>query len=150
VDADATDRRALVATRQDQPSLAAASLSRQTPEVGAECVSSARSDLSGGCRVKPASLRDVRKALILLDFDLKPSMRAANPAVPAPMMATSSCLVIDSSGSTGQEVTPAPSVPAPSHPADTTSLRETTACKQSFRLKPRTRLAADSAAPPTE
>ena len=51
-----TDRCALVATCQDQPSLAAASLPRQTPEVGAECVSSARSDLSGGRRVKPASL----------------------------------------------------------------------------------------------
>jgi hypothetical protein len=34
--ADGEDRRALVATRQDQPSLAAASLPRQTPEVGAE------------------------------------------------------------------------------------------------------------------
>lgn len=56
VGADGKDRRALVATRQDQPSLAATSLSRQTPEVGAECVSSARSDLSGGRRVKPASL----------------------------------------------------------------------------------------------
>jgi len=56
VGADGTDRRSLVATRQDQPSLAAASLPRQTPEVGAECVSSARSDLSGGRRVKPASL----------------------------------------------------------------------------------------------
>lgn len=41
---------------QDQPSLAATPLPRQTPEVGAECVSSARSDLSGGRRVKPASL----------------------------------------------------------------------------------------------
>ena len=50
VDADGTDRRALDATRQDQPSLAAASLPRQTPEVGAECVRSARSDLSGGRR----------------------------------------------------------------------------------------------------
>ena len=56
VDADGENRRTLVATRQDQPSLAAASLPRQTPEVGAECVSSARSDLSGGRRVKPASL----------------------------------------------------------------------------------------------
>jgi hypothetical protein len=41
VGADGTDRRALVATRQDQPSLAATPLPRQTPEVGAECVSSA-------------------------------------------------------------------------------------------------------------
>ena len=56
VDADGTDRRSLVATRQDQPSLAAASLPRQTPKAGAECVSSARSDLSGGRRVTPASL----------------------------------------------------------------------------------------------
>ena len=56
VGADRTDRRALAATRQDQPSLAATPLPRQTPEVGAECVSSARSDLSGGRRVKPASL----------------------------------------------------------------------------------------------
>ena len=45
------DRRALAATRQDPTSLAAATLPRQTPEVGAECVSSARSDLSGGRRV---------------------------------------------------------------------------------------------------
>ena len=44
------------ATGQDQPSLAAIPLPRQTPKVGAECVSSARSDLSGGRRVKPASL----------------------------------------------------------------------------------------------
>ena len=57
-DEDGADGRALVATRQDQPSLAAASLPRQTPEVGAECVSSARSDLSGGRRMKPASLPD--------------------------------------------------------------------------------------------
>ena len=56
VGADRTDHRALAATRQDQPSLAATPLPRQTPEVGAECVSSARSDLSGGRRVKPASL----------------------------------------------------------------------------------------------
>ena len=56
VGADGTDRRALVTTRQDQPSLAAIPLPRQTPEVGAECVSSARSDLSGGRSVKPASL----------------------------------------------------------------------------------------------
>ena len=56
VGADGADRRALAATRQDQPSLAATPLPRQTPEVGAECVSSARSDLSGGRRVKPASL----------------------------------------------------------------------------------------------
>ena len=56
VGADGADRRALAATRQDQPSLAAIPLPRQTPEVGAECVSSARSDLSGGRRVKPASL----------------------------------------------------------------------------------------------
>ena len=47
VDPDGTDRRALAATSQDQPSLAAIPLPRQTPEVGAECVSSARSDLSG-------------------------------------------------------------------------------------------------------
>ena len=47
VGADGEDRRALVATRQDQSSLAGASFSRQTPEVGAERVSSARSDLSG-------------------------------------------------------------------------------------------------------
>ncbi len=50
------DRGAPVATRQDRPSLAAAPLSRQIPEVGAECVGSACSDLSGGRRVKPASL----------------------------------------------------------------------------------------------
>ena len=56
VGADWTDRRALAPTRQDQPSLAAIPLPRQTPEVGAECVSSARSALSGGRRVKPASL----------------------------------------------------------------------------------------------
>jgi len=46
------DRRALGATRQDQPSLAAAPLPRQTPEVGAACGSSACLDLSGGRRWK--------------------------------------------------------------------------------------------------
>ena len=50
VDADGADRRAVDATRQHQPSLAAASLPRQTPEVGAECARSARSDLFGGRR----------------------------------------------------------------------------------------------------
>ena len=56
MDADGPDRRALVDTLEDQPSLAAAPLPRETPEVGAECVSSACSNLSGGRRVKPASL----------------------------------------------------------------------------------------------
>ena len=54
--ADGPGRRALDATHQDQPSLVAASLPRQTPEAGAEYVSSACSDLSGGRKVKPASL----------------------------------------------------------------------------------------------
>jgi hypothetical protein len=42
------DRRALASTRQDQPPVSATTLHRQTSKVGAECVSSARSDLSGG------------------------------------------------------------------------------------------------------
>jgi len=54
--ADEPDRRTLVATRPRPAPLAAAALPRQTPKVGAECVRSARSDLSGGRRVTPASL----------------------------------------------------------------------------------------------
>ena len=42
------DRRALAAARQGPTPLAATTLPRPRPEVGAECVSSARSDLSGG------------------------------------------------------------------------------------------------------
>jgi len=45
--ADGANCRALAAVRQDHSRLAAETLPRQTPEVGAECVSSARSDLSG-------------------------------------------------------------------------------------------------------
>ena len=41
-------RRALAAARQGPAPVSAATLHRQTPEVGAECVSSARSDLFGG------------------------------------------------------------------------------------------------------
>jgi transposase-like protein len=41
-------RRAVAAARQGPAPVSAATLHRQTPEVGAECVSSARSDLSGG------------------------------------------------------------------------------------------------------
>lgn len=48
VAADEAARRALDPIRQGPTPLAAIPLSRQTPEVGAECVSSARSDLSGG------------------------------------------------------------------------------------------------------
>jgi hypothetical protein len=46
--ADEADCRALNTIRQNPTSLAATTLPRQIPEVGAECVSSARSDLSGG------------------------------------------------------------------------------------------------------
>ena len=42
------DRRALDTIRQNPAPLAAATLPRPTPKVGAECVGSARSDLSGG------------------------------------------------------------------------------------------------------
>ena len=42
--------------RQGHLSLAATSLPRQTPEVGAECVNSACSDLSSGRRMKPGPL----------------------------------------------------------------------------------------------
>lgn len=46
--ADDGDRRALDTIRQNPAPLAATALPRPTPEVGAECVGSARSDLSGG------------------------------------------------------------------------------------------------------
>ncbi|GEM_PF-6406993 len=46
--ADGANCRALAAVRQDHSRLAAETLHRQTPEVGGECVSSTRSDLSGG------------------------------------------------------------------------------------------------------
>ena len=48
VAADEAARRALDSIRQGPAPLAATTLHRPTPEVGAECVSSARSDLSGG------------------------------------------------------------------------------------------------------
>jgi hypothetical protein len=48
VGAHGADCCALVAARQNTAPLSAASFHRPTPEVGAECVSSARSDLSGG------------------------------------------------------------------------------------------------------
>jgi RNA-directed DNA polymerase len=51
VGADNDPGRALAAPRPHPPSLARCPLSRQTPEVGAECLNQARSDLCGGCRV---------------------------------------------------------------------------------------------------
>src|SRR6202044_1146637 len=47
------NRRALAAACPGPSSLSAATLHRQTPKVGAESVSSARSDLSGGARGNP-------------------------------------------------------------------------------------------------
>src|SRR4051794_19572503 len=52
--------------RQDPTPLAAITLPRPTPEVGAECVSSACSDLSGGRGVTrvPCTLRHARQAVM--------------------------------------------------------------------------------------
>ena len=91
VGADRTDRRALAATRQDQPSLAAIPLPRQTPEVsGARVRYAAPARISsGGRRVKPApcghatKLRaagsDRRTRLIPARIDQNPCAHARRP-----------------------------------------------------------------------
>ena len=57
LDTDGANRRAVAAARQGSTSASAASLHRQTPEVGAECVGSARSDLSEGRGVTRVPIR---------------------------------------------------------------------------------------------
>jgi hypothetical protein len=59
--ADGPDSRALAAARQGPAPLAATALPRPTPEVGAECVSSARWELSGGAGdPRPSGMADLK------------------------------------------------------------------------------------------
>jgi len=66
LDTDGANRRSVAAARQGPAPVSAATLHRQTPEVGAECVSSARSDLSGGRPVTgvPCTLPTARRVMI--------------------------------------------------------------------------------------
>src|SRR4051794_463176 len=63
---DRQDRQRLAPQTAHPSPLAAATLCRQTPEVGAVCGNAARTDLCGGCAVMriPTAIQSRRKALI--------------------------------------------------------------------------------------